>query len=546
MQPSWLLTSRQQRVDRIGVMLTAAFITVLATWLADCFGDLVPRGDLSVRLDTQLNAVTPIFGNSELILSSIGLVTGLIVGLKRTIQPIETLKWSWARAWSGMRVGLRRWSIAGLKYGIYTGLIIGLIGGAISALFLDTGFKSAELAVWSRLGLIAGAITGLIAGVTVWLIAKPHTWLNIEFHQLKLRLKRALVCGLIAGLSVGFSLTLSSGLAEGLVLGATTALSIGSIVGLSRGLSDRLVFRLANALIVGLIAGLIVGLGNGVVTWLVGVLLLKGLHKGLFGIWLFDGLSVGATVGLLVGLIARVKEKAKPIGTLQQSREVRNWQLQSAYKGAIVGIAAALISGLILSLLLCAWHNLLAVQVIAILANRLGMGLLSVLNISSLVVLICAIAGALTGGELGALIGVLSKGLTGPNIELRTTSNQGIWRSAKYAAVFALIGGLTLGLIWGLTSLLASMLITGFAPRLEDWLHYWLVDGLFLGILSSLIPGAACIQHFILRLILWQNRSIPWNYTHFLDYATERIFLQKVGGGYIFIHRLLLEHFAHQ
>jgi hypothetical protein len=30
----------------------------------------------------------------------------------------------------------------------------------------------------------------------------------------------------------------------------------------------------------------------------------------------------------------------------------------------------------------------------------------------------------------------------------------------------------------------------------------------------------------------------------FLDYATERIFLRKVGGGYIFIHRMPLEYFA--
>jgi len=37
---------------------------------------------------------------------------------------------------------------------------------------------------------------------------------------------------------------------------------------------------------------------------------------------------------------------------------------------------------------------------------------------------------------------------------------------------------------------------------------------------------------------------IPWNYARFLDYATEHIFLQKVGGGYIFIHRMLMEHFA--
>ncbi|MHC5821207.1 MAG: NACHT domain-containing protein, partial [Nostoc sp.] len=60
----------------------------------------------------------------------------------------------------------------------------------------------------------------------------------------------------------------------------------------------------------------------------------------------------------------------------------------------------------------------------------------------------------------------------------------------------------------------------------------------------SLAPGLACIQHLVLRLILSFKGNIPWNYAGFLDYATERIFLQKVGGGYIFIHRLLLEHFA--
>ncbi len=35
-----------------------------------------------------------------------------------------------------------------------------------------------------------------------------------------------------------------------------------------------------------------------------------------------------------------------------------------------------------------------------------------------------------------------------------------------------------------------------------------------------------------------------WSYSRFLDYAAERILLRKVGGGYIFAHRLLLEYFA--
>ena len=38
---------------------------------------------------------------------------------------------------------------------------------------------------------------------------------------------------------------------------------------------------------------------------------------------------------------------------------------------------------------------------------------------------------------------------------------------------------------------------------------------------------------------------MPRNYARFLDYAAEELtFLQKVGGGYIFVHRYLLEYFA--
>ena len=52
------------------------------------------------------------------------------------------------------------------------------------------------------------------------------------------------------------------------------------------------------------------------------------------------------------------------------------------------------------------------------------------------------------------------------------------------------------------------------------------------------------IQHHILRFLLWRKDYAPLNYVSFLDYAAGRVFLYKVGGGYIFIHRLLMEHFA--
>ncbi|MEQ9481050.1 NACHT domain-containing protein [Coleofasciculus sp. F4-SAH-05] len=68
--------------------------------------------------------------------------------------------------------------------------------------------------------------------------------------------------------------------------------------------------------------------------------------------------------------------------------------------------------------------------------------------------------------------------------------------------------------------------------------------------ISCILGFLACLsylpllKHLSLRLVLWHSGAIPWNYAHFLDYAADRIFLQKVGGGYIFIHRMLMEHFA--
>ena len=65
--------------------------------------------------------------------------------------------------------------------------------------------------------------------------------------------------------------------------------------------------------------------------------------------------------------------------------------------------------------------------------------------------------------------------------------------------------------------------------------------GFFFGQLNG---GIACIKHVLLRVFLWRAEVLPWNYVRFLDYAAERILLRKVGGGYIFVHRLLLEYFA--
>jgi hypothetical protein len=56
--------------------------------------------------------------------------------------------------------------------------------------------------------------------------------------------------------------------------------------------------------------------------------------------------------------------------------------------------------------------------------------------------------------------------------------------------------------------------------------------------------GRASLQHLVLRLLLVRNKAAPWKYVSFLDEATDRLLLRKVGGGYVFMHRLLLDYFA--
>lgn len=95
----------------------------------------------------------------------------------------------------------------------------------------------------------------------------------------------------------------------------------------------------------------------------------------------------------------------------------------------------------------------------------------------------------------------------------------------------------------------ASWLMGGLIYGLIHGLYFGLMDGsrsrLTLLMLSGLSGGgAAYFRHLTLRVILQGMGYIPWNYARFLEYAIERLFLQKVGGGYIFIHRMLLEHFA--
>ncbi|MDZ7968285.1 MAG: tetratricopeptide repeat protein [Nostoc sp. DedSLP03] len=56
--------------------------------------------------------------------------------------------------------------------------------------------------------------------------------------------------------------------------------------------------------------------------------------------------------------------------------------------------------------------------------------------------------------------------------------------------------------------------------------------------------GYVCFNHFLVRLSLYCTNSIPWDYARFLNYATERLLLQRAGGRYRFMHDLLRQSLA--
>ncbi|WP_293059322.1 NACHT domain-containing NTPase [Okeania sp. SIO2B3] len=141
----------------------------------------------------------------------------------------------------------------------------------------------------------------------------------------------------------------------------------------------------------------------------------------------------------------------------------------------------------------------------------------------------------------------LIEGLKGPEIETKKVANQGLKKSAFNALFLGIIMTIVAGILGLGIELIIILLQIIITQEISQVIHFGysrfsMPFGLIMGIIFG--GGYAVFQHLTLRSMLYQKGFAPWNYARFLDYATELIFMQKVGGGYIFIHRMLLEHFA--
>jgi DNA polymerase III delta prime subunit/MFS family permease len=268
---------------------------------------------------------------------------------------------------------------------------------------------------------------------------------------------------------------------------------------------------LVYALTFGLCFGPIFALAFSFVYWLLRGQFLFGL-----GLGLILGIAGGLTGGLVFGLTFRQQQTIQPA-------EASAWSWSAAGRGALLGLAGGAAVGL------------LAGGIAGMLVSPAG-GIV----VGLAVTLVVGFAGGLVGGP--SPLQLPERSVLSPN--------EGIWRSGRRGVLLVLCAILVFGLGAGTVFGLFSRSITDF---LYAWIYGPLLGvgaGLIFGLAFGLVGGrtglAAFLQHFTLRLFLARLKLLPWKLIPFLDEATDRLLLHRVGGSYLFVHRLLRDVLATQ
>ncbi|GHP00811.1 hypothetical protein KSF_108580 [Reticulibacter mediterranei] len=144
-------------------------------------------------------------------------------------------------------------------------------------------------------------------------------------------------------------------------------------------------------------------------------------------------------------------------------------------------------------------------------------------------------------GVLSALAVGLVGGLSSQQIkeEHRMAPNQGIRRSGGNALRVGLVIWLAFGFLFG----------TAFAFffGLASGIGFGLLGGLCLALFFGFsFGGNDFLSHYLVRLLLWRSGALPLGAVRFLEEVTVHHLLQRVGGGYRFVHPLIQEHLASQ
>jgi len=258
--------------------------------------------------------------------------------------------------------------------------------------------------------------------------------------------------------------------------------------------------------------------------------LTNGLVYGLYGGLICLALSIVTEVNyvyygvIIIGMIfglSRTDEHLKPTDKI-----IWSWNIVGI--GFIGGMIVFL--GFVLFGMLIGFFPSFRFRNLLVIPSKFGLRLGLIFgSFSSLIIMLIGVQGGITVDER-----------SDPGKGITTT-----WKNSLKVFVISFIPAVISGLVFGLTFSplieretlnplpISELLIIGSLFGLIVGLFFWLIYG-----------GEFLINHFVSRFYLYQSSYLPWNLISFLDYAIHRIFLRRVGGGYSFIHRMLMEHFA--
>lgn len=257
-----------------------------------------------------------------------------------------------------------------------------------------------------------------------------------------------------------------------------------------------------------------------------------GVDRGL--LWSrYLGGQWNETVGSILGIIAGGALGWWAWGLIFDTAEIYD-ALKWSWKKGVIGFIVGILLGLGLAIV-GGWFNSIVSGIIGGVIGALYLGIRQlkkpfIWNWNS--ALVGLVAGIFVGTNLGSLLwwkamlvyGVLvglGNGLSGDYIESVASPYKHLRLTLKNSMIIGIGSGLVFGFLLG-------------------WLN-----GLMMGFTLWFIYGGDFLtRHSLLRIFLNNGGQTPWRYIRFLDYASERVLLRKIGGGYIFIHRMIMEHLA--
>lgn len=361
----------------------------------------------------------------------------------------------------------------------------------------------------------------VVQSQAVFYLERIHRAWFPEVIQKSITLAVRALFGMLAGLVLGVGLLFDRGITTAPIIGPIVGLNVGLCVGFAAAMlspfrgsvSDRAstgLYGILYSLITGLTFGLTRTLVVGPVESLIDTLIPWSLTSYLMTTLYYSGI-----ISVIVIIIYQLT--LQPGSTYLVERLGWSWpdSRRGFVNGGFIGLASGLFSLLFLTI--------------------------STTATTPLQMTFYGIAYSILFTIVGAVLGGMTGGLTRGEIESRVAPNQGIIRSARYAFFAGMSAGVVSLLGYAAVNWLIPTL--GIGPPLGRGVGFLIAIGMTFT-LAMAYGGLACLYHFVMRLYLMMSGALPWNLQRFLDACAERALLRRVGGGYIFIHRLLMEHFA--